>query len=182
MPSFLCILIQWQQARSTRTCEVSVTCKKSSSNMKLSKWTQFPALVTGLSRYYVNKNRKKYFLIHLIFINMHRVLTLSSWKESPLRDLLFAAVKSWVWSLQTWRIILLIQVLCLCLYSTTYCRTFQGSNHDTEPRKNMLKSLYGPQYNFIKPCNTKMLTMNALAIEVRIIRFLNADVRSCLMS
>ena len=67
-----------RQARSTRTCEVSVTCKKSCSNMKLSKWTQFPALVTGLSRYYVNKNWKKYFLIHLIFINMHRVLTLSS--------------------------------------------------------------------------------------------------------
>ena len=66
---------------------------------------------------------KNYFLIHLIFINMHRVLTLSSWKESPLRDLLFAAVKSWVWSMQTWQIILLIQVLCLCLYllDILYC-------------------------------------------------------------
>ncbi len=99
--------LQWQTC-STYPSDLFVTCKKSCSKLRLSKWTQFARLLTELSSYYVKKLKKE---IRLII----SILSLNSWIESLLWDPSFAAVRSWSWS------VLIQQIIFLSSYYVYAC-------------------------------------------------------------
>ena len=84
------------------------------------KRTQFAVLVTHLSRYYVKKIAENKKSINHIFINIDLVITLNSYKQSSVSDLLNAAVRSRLKNVSMLRILFLVQVLCLCLYLVQY--------------------------------------------------------------